>query len=31
VRWQIEGEATDAAYADFKKNLASIMEQIIVP
>ena len=31
VRWQIEGEATDAAYADFKKNLASIMAVIVVP
>jgi hypothetical protein len=31
VRWQTEGEATDAAYADFKKNLATVMAQIVVP
>ncbi len=31
VRWQTEGEATDAAYSDFKKNLVDVMAQITVP
>jgi hypothetical protein len=31
VRWQTEGEATDAAYGEFRKNLVDVMAQITVP
>jgi ATP10 protein len=31
VRWQTEGEATDMAYAEMKKNLRALTAQVFVP